>query len=383
MKLLSISVNYPHTDGFSYQENLLPKYQKKCGYDVYILASQYAYDEKGNIAKVEASEYIDTQGAFVRRLPIKGGKKLDGKLKKFKGFYQAIKEIQPDVIFCHLFQFCDVLKIIRYKKANKNVKVYMDNHADFYNSASSWLSKNILHKIIWKYYAKKMEPYVEKFYGVTPARVDFLHEVYKLPMSKIELLPLGADDEAVEKANDPLIIEKKYTEYGLKSEDFIIVTGGKIDHNKPQTLLLMKAVNECNIENIKLLVFGSVAEEYKTEFDKQLSDRVQYIGWRKSEEIYKDFAVADLVAFPGLHSVLWEQAVGMGKPCIFRDIEGFHHIDLGGNCLFFKEDSIESYQETIAQAMTQWVEMKQVAEEKGRKEFSYFEIAKRSIKDTK
>lgn len=383
MKLLSISVNYPHTDGFSYQENLLPKYQKECGYNVYILASQYAYDEKGNIIKVNEKEYVDKHGIFVKRLAIKGRKKLDGRFKKFKGFYQSIKEIQPDVIFCHLFQFCDVVKIIRYKKENKNVKVYVDNHADFYNSASSWLSKNILHKIIWKYYAKKIEPYVEKFYGVTPARVEFLNKVYGLPLSKIELLPLGADDEAVKRAKDPIIVEKKHIEYGLKSKDFIIVTGGKIDHNKPQILLLMKAVNECDITNIKLLVFGSVAEEYKAEFEKQLSDRVRYIGWRRSEEIYAEFAVADLVVFPGLHSVLWEQAVGMGKPCIFRDIEGFHHIDLGGNCLFFKEDSIKNYQETICQAIKQLTEMKQVAEDKGRKEFSYLEIAKRSIRNTK
>ena len=38
MRLLSISVNYPHTDGFSYQENLLPLYQKKCGFETFILA---------------------------------------------------------------------------------------------------------------------------------------------------------------------------------------------------------------------------------------------------------------------------------------------------------------------------------------------------------
>ena len=378
MKVLSISVNYPHTDGFSYQENLLPKYQKKSGNEVVILASQYAYDTKGKIVKTSETGYVNGDGILVMRLAIKQGD-YNNRFKKFKGFYKAIKDIAPDIIFCHLFQFRDILDVIRYKKENPHVKLYVDNHADIFNSASSWLSKNILHKIIWKYYAKKLEPYVEKFFGVTPARVDFLKDIYKIDPSKIELLPLGADDEAVEKAQKFENLQKKRQQYGLTDDDFIIVTGGKIDHNKPQTLLLMQAVNEIEKENIKLLVFGSVADEYKEQFEKQLSDKVKYVGWKQSKEIYEEFAVADLVVFPGLHSVLWEQAVGMGKPCIFRDIKGFHHIDLGGNCLFFNEDSVKNYQKVVLNAIENIAEMKKVSDEKGKKAFSYLEIAKKSL----
>ena len=31
-----------------------------------------------------------------------------------------------------------------------------------------------------------------------------------------------------------------------------------------------------------------------------------------------------------------EKAVGKGKPCVFKRISGFEHIDIGGNCLFFE-----------------------------------------------
>lgn len=378
MKVLSISVNYPHTDGFSYQENLLPKYQKKCGNEVVILASQYAYDTKGKIVKTSETGYVNGDGILVMRLAIKQGD-YNNRFKKFKGFYKAIKDIAPDIIFCHLFQFRDILDVMRYKKENPHVKLYVDNHADQYNSASSWLSKNVLHKIIWKYHAKQLEPYVEKFFGVTPARVDFLKDIYKIDPSKIELLPLGADDEAVEKAQKFENLQKKRQQYGLTKDDFVIVTGGKIDHNKPQTLLLMQAVNAIEKENIKLIVFGSVADEYKEQFENLLSEKVKHVGWRKSEEIYEEFAIADLVVFPGLHSVLWEQAVGMGKPCVFRDIKGFHHIDLKGNCLFFEEDSVSSYLETLLFAIDSIDQMKAVAETKGKKVFSYFEIAKKSL----
>ena len=379
MKLLSISVNYPHTDGFSYQENLLPLYQQKCGYEVCILASEYCYNGNGVIGIFPKNEYIDNNGIHIKRLKIKKGRGLTYRFKRFEGFYQSLEEIKPDIIFCHLFQFCDVKKLITYKKEHKECRIFVDSHADFNNSASSWLSKNILHKIIWRHYAKKICPYVEKFYGVTPARVDFLRDIYKLPSNKIELLPLGADDDAVEKALKEEVCLQKRLEYGLSDDDFVIVSGGKIDYNKPQTLLLMKAVNHHTDLKVKLLVFGSVAEEYKEEFTKQLSDRVHYIGWKKAEDIYSEFAIADLIAFPGLHSVLWEQAVGMGKPCIFRNIQGFHHIDLGGNCLFFEEDSVESYNKTISDAIASIEDMKSVARKKGKEEFSYMQIAQRSI----
>ncbi len=41
----------------------------------------------------------------------------------------------------------------------------------------------------------------------------------------------------------------------------------------------MKAVNEIENENIKLLVFGSIAKELEESFNAQLSEKVKYIGW--------------------------------------------------------------------------------------------------------
>lgn len=55
---------------------------------------------------------------------------------------------------------------------------------------------------------KKIEPYVKKFYGVLPARVDFLIDVYNLPKEKCELLVMGADDDLVKKNEKPEIRKK-------------------------------------------------------------------------------------------------------------------------------------------------------------------------------
>ena len=44
----------------------------------------------------------------------------------------------------------------------------------------------------------------------------------------------------------------------------MIVTGGKIDEWKTQTLLLMEAVNDLKKDNIKLLIFGPVSDAMRS-----------------------------------------------------------------------------------------------------------------------
>ena len=159
--------------------------------------------------------------------------------------------------------------------------------------------KNILYKIIWRYCAHLIEPYTTKFYGVLPARVDFLKNVYKLPEEKVELLVMGADDEKVAEARGESVRRQIRERYGIKPDDFLIMTGGKIDNAKRQTLLLMKAVKQIERADVKLIVFGSVIDELKEEINRLVDGtKIQYIGWVESEGSYKYFAASDLVVFP-------------------------------------------------------------------------------------
>lgn len=369
-----------YADGYSYQENMLPRFHQTLGYEVEIIASDETFDNNGQFTDHRGKrEYLNEYGIPVRRLAYQKPVKIYRTLRRYQGTYSSLEETDPDIIFIHGCQFMDADIVADYLKEHPGIKVYVDNHADYNNSATNILSKNILHKIIWKRCAHIIEPYTAKVYGVVPARVDFLKEMYDLPAEKCELLVMGADDDAVEKALRPEVRAERRRAYGVSDDDIVIITGGKIDHNKPQVLKLMRAVNDMTDERVKLVVFGSVTDELKPEFDRNLSDKVIHIGWRKSEDIYEDFAAAELAAFPGLHSVLWEQAVGIGVPCLFKHIKGFEHIDLGGNCLFFEKDDEEEYKARIIQALDHIDEMKQIAQEKGMKTFSYREIAKRAL----
>ncbi len=383
MKITHIGLTGTFTDNWSYQDNLLSKYHKKMGLDVSFIVSKYMYDKDGKETIDDRDSYINENKIRIIRLKIKGNKSLKYKLKKYPELYKTIEDEKPDVLFVHGCQFLDIKTIVKYVQVHKNVIVFVDNHADFSNSARNFLSRNVLHKIIWRYYAHLIEPYTTKFYGVLPARVDFLRDVYKLPDEKIDLLVMGADDEKVAEAKSEDTMQKIRGKHNIKPDDFLVVTGGKIDNSKRQTLLLMEAVRNIQDKKVKLIIFGSVAEQLKEEINRLTdNEKVQYIGWVESEDSYKYFSVADLVVFPGRHSVFWEQVVGLGIPMIVKYWEGTTHVDLGGNCRFLYNDSADEIYKLLLYLINNEEKldrMREIAESKGMRYFSYKTIAAKAL----
>lgn len=383
MKVVNICLGGPFTDGLSYQENLITKYMVKNGHKVWVLAPRWVWNSDGEQVQTNEIKYINPDGVHVLRLAMNGKEDIKNKFRTFRGVYKILEKINPDFIFIHNVAYRDIATVAQYLKDHPNVKAVADNHADFSNSGTNWISKNFLQKGIWRHYAKKLIPYVNKFYGVLPARVDYLSDVYGIPKEKCELLVMGADDELVEKAKNPNVIKEMRDRYNIHSDDFLIMTGGKIDQWKTQTLLLMEAVQKIKNPKVKLIVFGSVVDELKNKVNA-LADgtKVQYIGWQQSADSYPLFAASDLVVFPGRHSVFWEQVIGQGIPMLVKDWLGTHHVDLGGNVEFLIQDSVEEIQEKIEELINnpeKYQTMKRAAEDKGMKTFSYKEIAKRAV----
>lgn len=383
MKILHCCLACFYIDHYSYQENLLPKYHKRMGYDVQIVASTETFDEKGRLTYTSSGEYFNEDGIKVTRLPYVSwmSHSIAIKLRRYIGLKEYLYEYQPDFIFLHDIQFLDVDIVRDYASKNK-VVIVADSHSDFSNSARSFISRRILHGIIYKHCAKIIEPFVSRFYGVLPARVDFLNEMYDIPRGKIDLLVMGADDDLVREAAVPSEVIGFRNNHGVSEDDFLIVTGGKIDLAKTQTLLLMDAVNRINNPKVKLLIFGSVVPEMKQEFNQRLSEHVMYIGWVKSEDTYPIFASAQMVVFPGRHSVFWEQVCAQGIPMIVKRWKGTDDIDLDGNVFFLEKDSVEEIENAIvsnALNKNNYLKMKEVAASDRSLKFLYSSIARKSL----
>ena len=388
MKILHVCLcGAVFNEKYAYQDNLLTKYHKKLGHDVTIIAptySEYGGDD-GGIISAPAGVSVINDGIQLIRLKPALPVRLNQSFHIFWGLERAVNGINPNIIFVHGVTSLNYRIWNRYKRKHPEVKMAYDNHADYENSCHNIITLFYSKYIIREFVVKKLLATSDFFYGVTPARCDFLKEMYGVPPAKIHLLPMGADDEE-------MLIEQRHNirkdvrkQYGVKDDEFLIVTGGKIDPLK-NIHVLAQAVSQSSFSKIKILIFGSVREDLKDTFDKLKSDRVILIGWQPSNQVYRFFYAADLVMFPGLHSVLWEQAVASQVPCAFSRIKGFEHVDIGGNCVLMEEKTSNYYLSLIENIYTNkdfYKGLQANADSSRAHQFLYSNIAKRVINDLK
>ena len=89
----------------------------------------------------------------------------------------------------------------------------------------------------------------------------------------------------------------------LADDDFVVITGGKIDKTK-NIHLLIGAIRDIDFEQVKLIVFGQPNDEMQDEIESLSEDKhIRYIGWLDSTKVYDYFMASDLAVFPGTHSV--------------------------------------------------------------------------------
>ena len=386
MKVINIVLgNY--TEGWGYQENLLPIYQHKLGNEVWIITLDQAIGTDGRNITLEPCEYYSENGVHVIRL--KSAKTKICQVFNWYNIKTLLKKIAPDFIFYHDMHGFSIWQVINYiKKCNPACRLVMDNHEDEYNHPYALLS--IKGKILYRLNqlnSRLYIPYIDKVYGVTEGRCEFAKKVYGAPEDKTELLLMGVEDEKVRRDQRNEIRNQICQLAGFDAEkDFVIVSGGKLDYAKGVLELMdaFKAIKEeMKADNIKLLLFGSVADSIRQDFfNKTKSFDIFYMGFLNAQQIYDVFVASDLGVFPGGHSVLWEQAVGCGLPCVFRRWNGMAHVDVGGNCILIEDNKVETIQNVIEDIVFDKKRndhMRHMAVQHGMEQFSYLYIAEKSL----
>ena len=384
MKIVHVCITGIWGEQYAYQENLLPHYHRVMGNDVTIIAPIYSKYRDDRPEKSEAGiSYLEDGTKLIRLKPLIPLWKLDSHLHLTKGLFKALLYEKPDLLFLHDLCTLSYRCLPKVKKALPNVRIVFDNHIDTINSLHSFATK-FLHKFLYrKFLMPRLVSIADVIYGVTPSRCSFLHDIYGIPDNKIQLLVMGADDEKM----DFLKKDEKRAEirakYGISDDDFLIVTGGKIDLQK-NIHVLAKAVNEINDKNVKLLVFGSITKDLESVFDTLKSDKVLVVGWIGSDKVYEYFYAADLVMFPGQHSVMWEQAVASKVPCAFTKIAGFEHVKVNDNCILMDGNTEDYYKNLILSIrgnVEKYMKLKENANSDKVGCFLYSNIAKKVLTD--
>lgn len=377
MKIVNISLTAPYNENWGYQENLLTKWQKNIGNNVTLITTRFISNKDSIKLSIVAEEnYINNYGIKIIRQdwliniwPIRI-------LRVYKHLYKTLENEHPDFIFIHGCQFLDALQVCKYLKKHNNVKAVCDNHADETNSAKTVLAK-LLHYTCWKFTANRLNRYVSKFYGVLPIRCDFLTKYYNIPSDRVEFLQMGLDDDSY---NESLNSQNKIkSKYSISTNYTNIVCGGKFDHFKKDILNLMKTVN--SLDNYHLYIYGSIADEIKDDFNKLLSNKITYTGWLNQIDSYALINCCDIACFPGRHSVIWEQVVGIGIPLIVKKLPGTDHINIGGNCIYLSECSEKEIRDVLLELLdkNKLNELKKNANSDKKNMFKYSQIAKKSI----
>ena len=377
MKIVHVIIACFYKEGYGYQENILPAKHKKLGFNTYIVTKNEEYPL--------GHEYINSDGINITLLPINeysSKRYLSLVTSNTRGLYTYLDRITPDIIFVHGLQSIDSLIVCKWCSKHPEVKLFVDQHADYYNTPLTNFKSRIYTKLVYGYIAKKMSKYAEKFWGVTPWRMHYLQYVYGIKPELIDLLVMGGDEEQIDWDGRTNVRQRIRAQYDIPQDAFLIVSGGKIDRAK-NIHLLLDAVEGLRDRNVWLLLFGDFDKEMRLLCQHKFVNNIKYIGWIDSRDVYQYFLSSDLVVFPGTHSVLWEQAVACGCPGLFRDWDGgFSHIDCGGNAKLIKKVSSKILIEEInslLQDRCMYENMRSIAETKARKVFSYIEIAKKSI----
>ena len=258
-----------------------------------------------------------------------------------------------------------------YKRKHPEVKLYFDNHADWINRSPNKYWNKLYTDGFQKLVVKLSGKYVDRYYGVTPLRCDYLHQVYGIPKDKISLLPIGCDTKRAQAIEVDKHEER--IKMGIPEDAFVVVTGGKMDKSKG-TLELIEACKglRTEIPNLHLLLFGKADNEVLNAAYQQ--PFVIRKGWCDRRETLTLLKISDVACWPKLHTTLIEDSIACGVPLIVKSSGNVRHFAKEKAGVFLQTGDKDELIVAIKKMITSKKEYDEHAA-KAKRAFSYVSIA--------
>ncbi|MBR0599527.1 glycosyltransferase [Sinanaerobacter chloroacetimidivorans] len=323
MNILHIALASAFTEGMTYQENFLIEQNLIDGHNVTIITDCHKF-VNGKMVICEEEYSKMRNGATLIRLPYDRiiNSFVSGKVRKSSKLKNIIELIRPDVILFHGLASWELYTVADYKQKNPSIKLYADSHADYYTSATNWLSKYLLHGFFYRKIIKDCLFYIDKIFYISVNCRVVLKDLYKVPEKRMEFLPLGGIilDNNIKEKNNKLIRRK----LNLTNDDIFLVHAGKLDKNK-KTIQLLNEFSKVKSDKLKLGVIGSVSEDIKETFYNCIKSdqRITYLGWKSSDEITNYLNACDIYIQPGKVSALAANAICAGAAVILNDVPDY------------------------------------------------------------
>ncbi|MEZ8292912.1 glycosyltransferase family 4 protein [Vibrio splendidus] len=310
MKVVHICLSCFYIDGYSYQENILVRKHVELGHDVTVIASTENYDNRRKLTYVEPSTYIGGDGATVMRIPYRNiiNHSISKKLRVHNGLNSILKELQPDIVMFHGLCGWELKTVVNFCKKRTSVKLYIDSHEDHNNSARSFISKNLLHRLYYKNVIQSCLKDIDKILCISLDVKKFVSEFYGVPNEKLDFFPLGGEVFSDQEYN--LRRFNKRCELNVNNENLIFFQSGKFNQRK-KIIQSLEAFINISDSNSYLFLAGDFDEEVRSQCYELIEshERIVFLGWQDSNEIRNLLCAADVYVQPGTQSATMQMSI--------------------------------------------------------------------------
>ena len=339
MKIVHVCLSNFYIDGYAYQENILVSEHVRAGHDVHVIASTESFDERLRFTYLSPGSYSGNDGALVTRLQYRYNMfpRLARKVRAYVGLEQILEDLKPQIIMFHSLCAWSLLTVTAYVRRNPGVKFFADCHEDFNNSARTWASRELLHKLFYKPIFRSCVDQIHEVLCITVESLDFAIDFYGSPRDKTRIYPLGCTIEASE-----LVAQRRYdfrVRHGFFDTDIVITQTGKLDHTK-QLEASLQAFCANSSSNLKLVIAGKMSDDVRARCLPliQSDSRILDLGWQTPDELRTVLAGADCFLQPFGQTATTQMAMGYDCVILAQDVPS-HRWLVGDNDFLFKDAS--------------------------------------------
>lgn len=377
MKIVHFCLSCFYIDGYGYQENKLPAQHVKDGHDVTIIASTESFDAQRQPCYLEPGDYMGTDGARVIRLPYRGWMpaKLARKVRAYPGVRRLLEELQPDAILFHGMCAWELRTVAQYTREHPGVRLYVDCHEDFNNSALNWISKHLLHEAFYRAILLGALDVVKKVLCVTVESIAFARDFYRVPPDRVSLFPLGGHvDEDATYTNRRAAARLRFA---AAPEDVVIVQSGKITASKllPQAL---RSFIGTPSPRLKFWIVGQIVDDEAECMELIASDpRIHFLGWKSANELEDILCGADIYLQPWGQTATTQMSMCCRCAIVVEDLESHRALLHENGFLINDRNPLSAILLNIDNNLSQVERMKTNSYEFARANLDYAQLAKR------
>jgi hypothetical protein len=261
------------------------------------------------------------EGAVVTRLPYRKllPLRIMKKLRMHPGVYEQLCLRRPDVILFHGLCGWELRAAARYKRENPSVRLYVDSHEDANNSARTFFSRHLLHRIYYAGVIRGCLDAIDKVLCISLETMEFVRENYEIPEDMLEFYPLGGHVFADEEYE--LRRRRGRNLVGIDDRCALLVQTGKMGRRK-KVLESLDAFAATAGEELRFVIAGAFDDEIRESAMERIGrdPRISFAGWLSNEQLKDLLCAADVYVQPGTQSATMQMSLCARCAVVLDDV---------------------------------------------------------------